>query len=1092
MKKTAETVRTMSGDWAVVFSVLLVSVGLGSCFAEEPEGLAPAQPANVTVEFDLFHRPLPDIPLPNDIATRYDPTSATGRRINASMLAPTQAEERTRRLLDQLDGFSLFGTITIPFTGPLDIQSIVDAHRDIDYDLSNDVVYLINVDRDSPYFGEISHVDVGEGNYPHVLERMDLWKNDPRGWTLTLTFEEADEDVNGNGVLDQGEDTNRNGVLDSGEDTDGDGELDPPEDSDADGVLDRPNYLPGHNPDSDDLGARSDALMTFYESETDTLVIRPLVPLRERTTYAVVVTRRLLDAEGSPVGSPFAYINHVSQNQALEPLEEVLPAGLSLSDIAFTFTYTTQTAESDWIAVREGLYGVGIQSHIGEQYPAELDQIFPLLDTSRGIQWPNPHILYTEQWAELIEILANQVYGIDPSSAQFADMLTAHEYIDYHVVGSFQSPQLFMREDENGVPLPYDEQSWPNDLTREPAPTRSETVYFWLTVPREEVSVRGDGQQAPVVILGHGYTSNRFEALFFSGYFAKHGLATLAIDCVSHGLEIPPEEEATYRELTATFGFEPFFDAMMMSRANDLNNDGMVDSAGDFWTAYVFHTRDVVRQSLLDYHQLVRIINTWDGELQMDFDLDGDGVNELAGDFNADGIVDIGADSILTVTGGSLGGIMALLMAGTEPDISAAVPIAGGGGLVDIGIRSKQGGVVEAVALRLMTPIYIATLSSETGLTRVETIIPDLNDDATLGLAEVDGIMIGDTVLVENLANGEVDCGYMSSNGKARIGVESDVGDLTRITFYRGPSIVPGTECVLVDGAQSVAVVDSFGLEVEFQGEIFEVGTPLVSLAEGMALARATPEFRRFTGIAQMVVDPADPAIFARYIQQESLVYPNMGGSTQTNTIVVTTMGDMNVPANSGVAIGRAAGFVDYLGVDERYGVSANQMLLDTYTVEAVNTLKRYVSDASGDGIHIDVENFSQGTDLWGDDVPRLDPPLRLYSDTDRDGNYMGGFNGSIFPLPVPGGAHGFPFPGEMVDWEIEACEAACETEDCGCSDEEYWDTGRYLFNMFGLFMRSGGTELDDDMCNAFNSCEGFITEAPPRRSLEELFLSSE
>ena len=61
-------------------------------------------------------------------------------------------------------------------------------------------------------------LDIGEGNYPVVLERLEYWKNDPRGWTLSLAFEEADEDLNENGVLDPGEDLNGNGLLDQGED----------------------------------------------------------------------------------------------------------------------------------------------------------------------------------------------------------------------------------------------------------------------------------------------------------------------------------------------------------------------------------------------------------------------------------------------------------------------------------------------------------------------------------------------------------------------------------------------------------------------------------------------------------------------------------------------------------------------------------------------------------------------------------------------------------------------------------------------------------------------------------------------------------
>ena len=152
------------------------------CMSQEPEGIAPSQPADVTVKMDFFHRPLPEIPLPNDVATRFDANSATQLRLNASMLAPTDLERRVRTLIDELDGWGVFQPISIPFTGALDPQSVIDAHRDADYDLSDDVVYLINVDRDSEDFGELMHLDLGNGNYPVVLEKMDkYWENDPRG-----------------------------------------------------------------------------------------------------------------------------------------------------------------------------------------------------------------------------------------------------------------------------------------------------------------------------------------------------------------------------------------------------------------------------------------------------------------------------------------------------------------------------------------------------------------------------------------------------------------------------------------------------------------------------------------------------------------------------------------------------------------------------------------------------------------------------------------------------------------------------------------------------------------------------------------------
>ena len=88
-------------------SIITLSVAAAlftACLSEAPQGLAPAQPAATTVAMDFYHKPLPKIPLPNDVATRYDATSATGRRINASLVAPTEFEKKARASIDALDG----------------------------------------------------------------------------------------------------------------------------------------------------------------------------------------------------------------------------------------------------------------------------------------------------------------------------------------------------------------------------------------------------------------------------------------------------------------------------------------------------------------------------------------------------------------------------------------------------------------------------------------------------------------------------------------------------------------------------------------------------------------------------------------------------------------------------------------------------------------------------------------------------------------------------------------------------------------------------------------------------------------------------
>src|SRR5438045_1330754 len=84
----------------------LVSICLLTACAEPTsfDGLARAEAGpGPKVVFDLLHKPLPEIPFPNDIATRRDTSSPTGLRVNASLVAPTQLERGVRGLIDRLD-----------------------------------------------------------------------------------------------------------------------------------------------------------------------------------------------------------------------------------------------------------------------------------------------------------------------------------------------------------------------------------------------------------------------------------------------------------------------------------------------------------------------------------------------------------------------------------------------------------------------------------------------------------------------------------------------------------------------------------------------------------------------------------------------------------------------------------------------------------------------------------------------------------------------------------------------------------------------------------------------------------------------------
>ena len=1031
---------------------------LWGCLSPEPEGLATAQPAATTVKMDFLHKPLPEIPLPNDIATRHDATSATGRRINASLLAPTRLEQRVRELIDQIDGFSLMMPITIPFTAPLDVQSVLDAHSDPHYGTDDDVLYLIDVDRDSPDFGKVHHLDLGNGSYPVIAEQRDnFWRNGPRTGNLTLIFEEDEEDTNGNGVLDPGEDT------------------------DADGVLDHPNFLPGHDPAPDDAPAIAKAIMTFYEKETNTLIAKPVKPLRERTTYAVVVTRRLKDANGAPVGSPYPTVNHPAQTEALRPLEDVMPEGLSMDDVAFAFSFTTQTTTSDWHDVRDGLYGHGIQKHLAKEFPARLATVEPLKDLAR-FSGSNPHIIYGEEWLAGLRLVM-QIRDEESTSVAGQQLLDFNSYVDYQVIGSFDSPQLFPREDENGDWLPFNDQSWPPDLHAKPAPTRPERVYFYLSVPRKEVSARGEGKPAPLVLLGHGHTGNRFSVTTLAGLMARHGLALLAIDNVSHGLEVKGEDRELAETILGGLGFRGFVDAAFKDRAHDQNNDGDHDSGADFWTAYVFHTRDVVRQSLLDYMHLVRIISSFDGERRWDFDLNGDGTNELAGDFDADGVVDIGVGGEITMTGGSLGGIMSMLVGALEPKVKAIAPVVGGGFLSEITRRTLNGSVRKAVHLRLLGPLYTGT-RQEDGTMQLHQIIPDINDDAPeLHFATIEGVEPGDTMLLENLVNGERQCGMVDPEGRVRAPIESDAGDPVRVSFYRGPVFRGGDGCEITTDAEPVITVDRLQHEITFQSRSYAPGTPLRSLADGLGMRRGTPDVRRFMGLAQIVLDRADPAAYARHLLDEPIKYPGTGDAGGAHALILTGTGDLNVPVSTGANVGRAAGIIGYLEDHPGYDVPANQALIDNGITMGVEDVGDKLS-STGERWLADADDFSGDGDFWAGLAPRVDPPIRAGLGV-KDA--IGGASAAFFPYGSPFGKHGFDDPGEMIDNAIRRCRDTCaEGMDCACEDTEVWDVGNFFFNMMGEFLASGGTRIRTDACMSSQDCSDFMP-LPADREPSEL-----
>lgn len=1069
-----------------------------------PEGLAPtADGDGPVVTFDFDHRPLPEIPLPNDIATRPDPDSPTGLRLNVSNVAPTHLERVARQRINELTGWGAYQHIAVSFDQPIDLEAIYERHRDFensadgsDYDFGDDAVLLIDVTPGSPTYLEPQAIDLGEGNFPVLLRTpMQYFEHDAKTITKALSFETYDEDW------------------------DGDGELDSGEDLDLDGVLDRPN---AYDRNGDGLLDPVRELVSFYEIETDTLLFKPIVPLREETTYAVVLTTRLTNRDGEPIRSPFAFVNHTSQTEALEPvLDSLDELGLGSEDIAFAWTFTTQDATGDMVLLRDGLYGAGPLAWLAEDNPPELVRLRAMRDTedkdgnSLGVD--NPYILPSEMLRPHIGTLADAAFG-GVGGASTDQLVRNHDYYGYHVSGHFRSPRLLDLEeacDEDGACAPVgnlDERAWPADLRN--AALRDRIMYdevqFWCVVPKKEYLQDPDAP-APVVLYAHGYTSNKIEQLGLALH-AKFGIAGCSIDAVGHGVDVG-KWESLVRAIFGVNHMSGAGEALLEGRAHDVDADDDVDGGAEFFTAYMFRTRDSLRQTLLDWLTLVRLIRTF-GTTTMD-DLNGDGVPELLGDFDADGVVDFGGpDADFFASGTSLGGIVSSMLSALEPSVVAAAPISGGAGLVDLAVRSEQGGMVEAVSLRLMGPLIVGEPDG-TGGTRVYTLFANGNKDDRRTLAYRDEIEPGDIVMVTNLdaSPPQSRCarvmptdpppGYEAYEGwpredncphqaedeicrpcpagtggtyacdlarTFRVGVPADAGDRLVVEVFAGGNAVDieGSDrrCTVRDDAELRTTIDEFEVPVAYRGMDWAAGDDLVALEDGFGFQRATPSLRSFAGIGQIIVEGADPAVYAVHYSRDPLRFREGDREFQkqpTNVLTVVTAGDRNVPVNTGVAIAKVAGFVELFHPDPRYGKTINRLIIDEGVQEGIPWLA--VKPEWGE-VLVDLDNLSGSTNTVPGEAggsadgllgPRLDPPLRLVR---RTFGTKDGLTGLVIPLlDERQGSHGFPPPG-MVDLDF--------------------DVGQFMEHQIGRFFTTRGTDVRYDPCmETLSDCD-FIEDPPP------------
>ena len=969
---------------------LATLAALGCSVDHAPTGLRETPPGpGATVVFEPTRRPLPEVPLPNDIATFPDPTSRTGRRINVSMIGKSSMEQNARGGLNELEGWGTFMPIWASFQKPpgadphkpaLDLDAIKKRMPKGDYEFPDDPVYVINLRTGIP-----TVLDMGSGNFPGTMQEPFLYgENDPHVRSSNLLFETREEGV---------------GLTQA--------DYRPELDTDFDGIIDHPNtYGPGARDTYDNI-------MTWYERESDSLIMRPLIPLDEKTEYAVVFTDRLRGSDGNPVKSPFDAIHHAQQRDSVARLRDVLAdsshqnyygdiAGTGLDHVAFAWTFTTQPVQEDLLLLRDGLYGKGPFAHLATEFPAKVDvpravgKVLasqtppPGWEQDPGCQkrLKTPNVLNLndpEVFKYLLDVVVKAGGEGETTRPFYSRVLSS---ISHVVIGTFDSPYF-----QGDPALPDEDAHFHLDFKNGTGDIRHDQGHFWLYVPKQTSTAQ---QPFKPVVFGHGYGGSSADIYAFAGFFAQQGLASISIDYPQHQINLPPTQLGLVSSILGGACLAPLAEEALKGRAYDRDGDGQYDSGWWYWTPHLFRTRDNVRQSIVDLMQISRILGTFDGVTKGD-DYSGDNVPDLAGDFDGDGTPDLRGD-VASTMGVSMGGITTMISGAVDHRIDAVAPVVGGGGLTDIASRSF--GVSQSVMQKTMSPLLVsypvvAGAPPSLGYTDAPITPPSPYDDALYTTRDVtackpgqrsvrihgvngyryayteiaclnpEELHAGQTVIVTNLATQEPKCaGTVDAQGRFRVGIAASKGDRLDVQIYNTPHAVTSYKsCELKPGAVPGRRIQLFEQPMEvyrkiadpakqcqgdqgcaqFLDDLYPVGSPLVSPQTGLGLFRQSPDLRRFMALGQGVLDPGDPINYAAFYRRRQLTTPNGDPVPPKAILQIPHVGDTFVNVSTGIAFGRAAGLIPFLppGAEQRYPEYAEfvtpKALYDAYGGKTAN-----------------------------------------------------------------------------------------------------------------------------------------------------------
>jgi hypothetical protein len=447
-----------------------------------------------------------------------------------------------------------------------------------------------------------------------------------------------------------------------------------------------------------------------WEPLTNTLHVESDEQLAQDTTYLLVVTRGVHDANGQPLDAT-TFRRDLDFGQTKDPtlkayrkalldaLPKAMAGGATPGQIADASLFTTQSIDAISRKIRTQLQGGAVTFALGTNGERT---VFPL-SSVRTIQLQRQ--VGTATFAP--SFLPIPALSIFPGS------------VGTIAFGSYASPNY----ENSAEVIPA-----VGTRTGTPVPQSTNRIQVTLFLPAGAKPAGG----WPTAIFGHGFTDSKDGAPWVVASSLAHaGIATVAINVVGHG----GGPLGTYTVISTSGATVTLPSG---GRGIDQDGNGTIESTegvSAVGAQSLIGNRDGLRQTTIDLMQLVKV-------LEGGVDVDGAGSADLS-------------TSRIYYAGQSFGGIYGLQLLGLEPDIRAGVPNVPGGPIIEIARLSPGFRPLVGISLIRRTPSLYNTAPNATLTSFIENIplrnLPPLVD--TVPGASAVQALIDNTAWAQQAAN---------------------------------------------------------------------------------------------------------------------------------------------------------------------------------------------------------------------------------------------------------------------------------------------------------------------------------------------------